>query len=79
MSLSTEEKRALEKQRALELRLREQRNFEEWITRDTSLGPKYLEGYRDEHGLMDYEDIDVKNKWSGWLAARTGQHSWEAP
>lgn len=59
------------------LRLREQRNFEEWIEEDTCLG-KYLQGYRDERGLVEYEDIDIKNKWSGWLAARTGQRSWES-
>lgn len=62
----------------LKLRLIEQRNFERWISEDTSLGWKYLDGIRLENGVMDYDDIDVKNKWSGWLAARTGQHSWES-
>lgn len=62
----------------VKLRLREQQAFEKWITEDTCLGWKSLDGIRDEQGLMDYDDIDIKNKWSGWLAARTGQNSWEA-
>jgi hypothetical protein len=61
----------------LSIRIREQRNFEEWIANDTALGWKSLDGIRDENGLMLYDDVDVRNKWSGWLAARTGQHSWE--
>jgi len=64
--------------RALILRIRAQREFEEWISQDTSLGQESLEGWRDKHGLALYEDVDIRNKWSGWLAARTGQHSWEA-
>lgn len=46
--------------RSLEIRIREQRNFEEWITRDTCLGWKSLDGIRDENGLMNYDDIDIK-------------------
>lgn len=61
----------------LVIRIREQRNFEEWIANDTSLGWKSLDGIRDANGLMMYDDVDIRNKWSGWLAARTGQHSWE--
>lgn len=64
---------------ALKIRLREQQNFEQWISQDTSLGWRHLDGIRLENGLMDYDCVDVKNKWSGWLAARTGQHSWESP
>lgn len=63
----------------LKLRLIEQRNFERWISEDTSLGWKSLDGIRDENGTMLYDDVDIRNKWSGWLAARTGQHSWESP
>jgi len=66
-----------ERNMALELRLREQRNFEEWISQDTSLGWKSLDGIRNEQGLMIYDCTDIFNKWSGWLAARTGQHAWE--
>jgi hypothetical protein len=61
----------------LKIRLREQRNFEEWIINDTCLGHKALFGVRNEDGLMIYDDVDIRNKWSGWLAARTGQNSWE--
>lgn len=61
----------------LAIRLREQRNFEEWVLQDTSLDAKFLSGYRDDNGLIVYEVVDCFNKWSGWLAARTGQKAWE--
>lgn len=64
---------------ALTLRRREQKAFEEWLTQDTALDWKYLDGIRMEDGLMDYDCVDIKNKWSGWLAARTGQKSWDRP
>jgi hypothetical protein len=40
----------------LKIRLREQRNFEEWIINDTCLGHKALFGVRNEDGLMIYDD-----------------------
>lgn len=55
----------------------EQLKFEEWILKNTPFGHHGLRGWRDEFGLVEYEDIDVKNKWSGWLAAKTGFKSWE--
>lgn len=55
----------------------EQVKFEEWMLKNTCLGHHALRGWRDEFGLVDYEDVDVKNKWSGWLAAKTGFKSWE--
>ena len=61
----------------LERVLQEQRAFEKWITEETCLGYKFLEGWRDEHGVIDYNQVDAKNKWSGWLAARAGLKAWE--
>ena len=58
--------------------VREQQAFEKWILENApSLGYRFLNGWRDEHGIVDYQDVDARNKWSGWLAARTGWKSWE--
>ena len=57
--------------------VKEQSEFEEWILKNTALGYSALRGWRDEFGIVDYEDIDIRNKWSGWLAAKTGFKSWE--
>ena len=57
--------------------VKEQSEFEEWILKNTALGYSALRGWRDEFGIVDYEDIDIKNKWSGWLAAKTGFKSCE--
>lgn len=56
----------------------EQRKFEKWILTETCLGWYFLRGWRDEDGLVSYEDVDAINKWSGWLASSTGLKSWEA-
>ncbi|MBU9829867.1 hypothetical protein J1779_07970 [Rahnella sp. FC061912-K] len=62
----------------LEKVLQEQKKFEKWVVEDTCLGWGFLYGWRGKDGVVEYEDIDAKNKWSGWLASATGLKSWEA-
>lgn len=40
--------------------VKEQSEFEEWILKNTALGYSALRGWRDEFGIVDYEDIDIK-------------------